>query len=738
MSYGSMRNGSFDINDEIGKFSQMGMSDADRANHDRRHAASQAELVEGREEAREAGDRFSERDCDLRHQYNANLYKAAAAQDNINRYKDDPVFLKDAQEQLKLYEVRIEEIRIEHDKLVNYASNNPIDRDLNSLDVGRGEDEGKKTAWFHKNREALEQGKKLRASGDAAIKNNDRPTEVDCALRLNHIQARMDGDKEKASKIEAEHKRFQQIAAEKGRHFNGINQVRGEDVAKNAAWILNKGAQEQREELRSSANEAIKTGDRATQVDCALRSNYIQARMDGDKEKVAKIEAEHKRFQEIAAKEGRKFNSIDQVRGEDQEKKSEWERRKTWNDQQQYTRDSEVARQKGDTWEDMDCGLRARHADAKLANDPDQMQRIESVHAAFVEEVKTKTRRQLNGIDLPRGEEPVAKAAWEESQSRARPPAEAPPVRDAAREPDRPRPGFQVRNEKAAAARVVEAAKQHHEQAHQQTQAELEAKRQEAGKIGDTATDLDCTYRLSYNDAEFNGDHDLKQLAAENHASFVERTQEDTGRKFNSIDNPQGEDPVKKDEWNRRQAAPAAEIPDLPNGNKRKRPSKSERDLAKSLEQKKELMARLDQANKSGDRDLQTDCHYRLLHNERGQHKEQGSQNKIAENHQKFVEKVKSQSGREFESILKVAVKYNNDSGPRTPEGRKDWLDKNGFKDHHPEFKRLAAKDENFQTLKRVHEARPKGFEAQVAKSRELAAQQAAPTEEQRRRPPTR
>ena len=66
-------------------YSEMGLSEAGKANAARDHALKQADLVQTGEAAAKRGDTFTAKDCALRHEYNDASRNAGLANDNRNR-----------------------------------------------------------------------------------------------------------------------------------------------------------------------------------------------------------------------------------------------------------------------------------------------------------------------------------------------------------------------------------------------------------------------------------------------------------------------------------------------------------------------------------------------------------------------------------------------------------------------------------------------------------------------------
>ncbi|MCJ2067390.1 hypothetical protein MKK75_00985 [Methylobacterium sp. J-030] len=725
MAFGSfIPTGEFNIEDEIACHSRMSMSLPDRATADRDFGNNLLDLETGEQEAKANGDHLSEKDYSLRQDYAKNMREAAASQDNYNRFSGNTRHPEaiESLNMLKLHKIRLEEIRVDHSNLCSQASDRNTDRQFNSIDEAPGEDRAKKAVWDQK---------KLRAEGEAA-------------------------------------------------------EARGDD---------------------------------ATKRDCAFRWHYANAQAFGDMGKLAKIRTQHEAFRENLEKEGRKFNDLDHPRGEDPAGKAAWEQRQLWKQKEEFGRAAESARQNGDRFDLMDCQIRASHADAKLRQDAVKVRQIESTHKAFQTQTESATGRKFNDLSQPRGEDAARKTAWEQGQGQqpraAQPRAE--PMRDAARgAPQRlgmEVPGSQRRKELGQAARMQDAARALAQPAQPKpikSEAEvyddLSKTIKEANMNGDHAKYRDCDIRMSHIEAKKNGETSRQDMIAGQHKVFREEVQRATGREFNSLSAPQGENAEKKAEWDKRESNREHYTESHLSTREKANASKAHD------ESQNRLLSESKAAQEKGDTSTELDLTMRHNHaaatrqaglaNDKAMDAERAGQpdkaqgyradrnvkssmaDTIASDHQRFREQTEQSSGRQFNDLSQppgeskyaamqartkaraqqqeatgqvqpypVKTGYmtrrreaaNREAnqpeqaesamkeGATSPSGRARYLKRHGATA--PEFIKLAKQDRNFAHAKQFYDERSKGFKSDLARSRELAAQQPNQPQEERPRP---
>lgn len=486
--------------------------------------------------------------------------------------------------------------------------------------------------------------------------------------------------KERLLEIRQEHEELlsQARSPDTDRDLNSIDDAPGEDRAKKAVW--------DQKQLRAEGEAARARGDNATKTDCALRWNFANAQAAGDTEKLAKIRTEHETFRARAAQSGREFNHIDQRRGEDPARKAVWEQGRLSEQKGELDRAAEVAKQNGDRWEMTDCQIRAAHADAKLGQDANKAQQIESIHRTFQARTESETGRKFNDLSQPRGEDADLKVTWEQNQGRqARPDqSQAEPFRNAAREaPGRVRteaPSHVRRDQKGQAARMQEVARNQAvpvepkpAKSEADIQADLKNSIQDAVKVGDHAKYRDCDMRLSHIEAKQSGDVSSQESISRQHKVLVEEVNQATGREFNAISAPQGENSEKKSEWDKRESN--REYYSESNLS----PSEKAEALTAHQGRQDQLLAEAREATERGDGPTEYDRWTRHshaeatrnsgLHNddameaERNGQPERAEQHRakrntdastvdhIAAGHERFRERTEQQTGRQFNAL---------------------------------------------------------------------------------------
>ena len=804
-----------------------------------------AESAQGQIFAIKNGDKIKALDWDYREKYITAVRNEGLANDIINREKSlnrdaDIEHLTKTRDGLTSDIAGLEEQHANfRNRVLQYEN-----RELNHIEAEPGEDQAKKIVWdkAESDRKLIQQGhtidqRELSVAYKEAMDKGDTLDMSDIELRREYSKAseaqhlashearakivlkedypvaRKIMDKEaghfkEMENISKEHQKFREKALEQtGRKFSELQQPRVESFA-----------QEQKE-LRAEGEAAQARGDNATKTDCALRWNYANAQAAGDTEQLAKIRTQHETFRQRATEAGREFNDLNQPRGEDPVRKAAWEQGRLWEQKEEFGRAAESAKQSGDRLDLMDCQIRASHADAKLRQDAVRVQQIEGVHKAFQAQTESDTGRKFNDLSQPRGEDAARKTAWEQGQGQqpraAQPQAE--PMRDAAREaPQRlgtELPGFQRRRELGQAARMQDAARALAQPAQPnpvKSEAEvyddLSKTIKEANMNGDYAKYRDCDIRMSYIEAKKNGETSRQDMVAGQHKVFREEAQRATGREFNSLSAPQGENAEKKAEWDKRESTreyyTEAHLSTREKANASKAHDESQNRLlseSKAAQEKGDTSTELDltmrqnhaaatrQAGLANDKAMDAERAgqpdkaqgYRADRNVKS-----SMADTIASDHQRFREQTEQSSGRQFNDLSQppgeskyaamqartkaraqqqeatgqvqpypVKTGYmtrrreaaNREAnqpeqaesamkeGATSPSGRARYLKRHGATA--PEFIKLAKQDRNFAHAKQFYDERSKGFKSDLARSRELAAQQPNQPQEERPRP---